>query len=121
MYAQRLLLMTAGLMLAALVTPRTVTAAVFENPLKVQSFTAIIVNLTRFVLYLAGFLSMLALVVGGVRLIVSGMSGNEGQIAAAKRIIFWAIMGLLVVSMAATILAVTGYILDVRGVIAPPL
>lgn len=109
----------AAIVLAMLITPSLARAAVFQNPLIAQSFPDIIVNLTRFVLYLAGFLGLLALVVGGVRLIVSGMSGNEGEIAAAKRVIFWAIMGMIVVGMAATILAVTGYILGVRGVNAP--
>jgi hypothetical protein len=119
MNTPRLSIIRQALILSVLMLPLPLAAlAVFENPLVSIELPQIIQNIIFWLLGLAGFLGLLALVVGGIRLIIGGL-GSEAEVAQAKRIILWAIIGLIVVGMAAVILALVGGVLGL-GVAQPP-
>jgi hypothetical protein len=79
-------------------------AAKFENPLgSVKTPNDIIERVAMFMVGLVGVLALLSLVWGGVLYVIS--FGNDEYIKQAKKIIFWAIVGLSVVILAYVILA----------------
>lgn len=87
------------------VFPLTVFAATdieFDDPLKGISPAKFITNVINFLLGLVGLLALLSLIVGGIHMVAS--FGKEDAIARGKKIILWAIAGLVVVSLAWTIL-----------------
>lgn len=67
------------------------------NPLGDSGTTipSVLTNVVNWLLGLAGILALLALVWGGIRYITA--LGNESTAAEAKKIITWAVIGLLVV------------------------
>ncbi len=87
-----------------LILPAIVHAQQIKNPLSATSIQGLLVSFTRFLLGLVGSLALLALVVGGIKYITS--FGNENGIASAKKIIFWAIAGLIVVFMSYLVITV---------------
>ena len=97
-----LLFLTALSVLAPLAFSFPVDAASFANPLGNVTFRGIIINVIQFLLGLAALLSLLAIVVGGIRLTFGGFD-NESEAARAKKIIFWAVAGLVVVILASFI------------------
>lgn len=75
----------------------------FENPLgDVITIDKFLTNITTFLLGATGLIAMLAVVWGGLQYILS--FGNEQKISAAKRVIFWAIGGMVVVGLSYAIL-----------------
>lgn len=94
----------------ALLVPSLATAAVFENPLGTGDTSAkdiikrTIKNTISFIIGLSAIVALTSLVYGGLRLIL-GASLSESEIARAKQIIFWSIIGLVVIGMAAAILS----------------
>jgi len=99
-----LVTITAGLLL----TPVTAALAQapsgeFTNPIGDTSFEGIIRTIIRFMLSLVGLLALGSLIWGGVLYIVS--LGNDDYVKQAKKIIFWAIIGLVVVSLAFVIIS----------------
>ncbi len=96
----------------------TVTRAQFqfEDPLGVgqvppQVFIIdIIKRIIIFFLGLVGIIALAAITYGSIRLIIGGAT-SESEIAQAKRVIFWAAMGLIVVGLSLTIIIEVGNIL----------
>lgn len=103
-----------ALTLTLLVAPLFSYAANFENPLdpEITDVRIIIMNLISWLVGLSALIALLALVVGGMRLIIGGFD-NEQEAAAAKKIITWAIIGIVVVGLAAAILWAVGGVLGV--------
>ncbi len=66
-----------------------------RNPLGDTKISDILTNIIQWLLGLVAMLALLALIVGGVRIMTA--FGNEQQVAAGKKIILWAIIGLAVV------------------------
>ena len=85
-------------------------APTFTNPLgSVTDLTTLIKNAIGWMLSLVGILALGALVWGGVVYITS--LGNDAYIKQAKTIIFWAIVGLVIVILAFVILnTVAGFL-----------
>ena len=105
----------------ALLAPLAADAAVFQNPLQGKTLVSIVQRAILWLLGLAGFLALLALVMGGIYLIAGGfITTKEGQIKQGKQIILWAIIGLVIIGMAAAILLVVGQILGLRQGFIPP-
>ncbi len=104
------------IVLAALLVPGVAAAAItqFENPLATSypdvAITNILENIIKFILGLSALVAMTTLVYSGLRLIL-GASLSESEIARAKQMIFWAIIGLIVIGMAASILDVLDWVL----------
>lgn len=74
----------------------------FDDPLQGVSIVGFITNIINFLLGLVGLLALLSLIVGGIHMVAS--FGKEDTIARGKKIILWAIAGLVVVSLAWAIL-----------------
>jgi hypothetical protein len=104
-----------ALLAAGLLLPGASDAAVFQNPLQGVTIESIIRQAILWLLGLAGFIGLLALVVGGMLIVAGPFSEKASNVKLGRQIITWAVIGLLIVGMAATILAVTGQILGIRG------
>ena len=68
------------------------------------TFAGIFLTIINLILGLVGLISLLFLIIGGFRYVVA--QGDERAIAAAKGTIFSAIIGLVIVLLSASILAV---------------
>lgn len=67
-----------------------------ENPLgNTSTITGLLIQVIQFLLGLVGVLALLALIIGGVRIILA--FGSEDKLRDGKKIIWWAIVGLIVV------------------------
>jgi hypothetical protein len=101
------------------VTSQPALAVLFDNPLGSSSDTAgaviigILQRLILFIVTFAGFVALAALTYGGLRLILGGASSDQ-EVARAKQIIYWAIIGLVVIGLAAVILY------NIRIILIPP-
>lgn len=62
------------------------------------SFDNILEDIAKFLIFLVGAISVIAIIVGGLRYVTSG--GNSSQVSSAKDTILYAVVG-LVVAMAA--------------------
>ena len=93
------------------VTPRLVRAQTFQNPLAGRTEFHIIGSIILWLISLASAVALIALVVGGLMLILS--IGNEQKMSRAKQIIFWAIAGIAVVMLAWVILATVGQVIGI--------
>lgn len=82
---------------------QSVLAAKFENPLGSNTtFSGLIIKMTQFLLGLVGFLAMASLVWGGTMYIIS--LGNDNLVQQAKKIILWAVIGLIVIILSFVII-----------------
>ncbi len=83
-----------------------------ENPLgSTDSLTKVLKNVINWMLGLVGFLALIALIVGGGRMIVD--FGNEEQVKKAKATILWAVVGLAVVVLSYAIINIV--VSDILG------
>ncbi len=76
-----------------------------ENPLgggPDQSITDVLKGIINWMLGLVGFLALIALIIGGARMIMD--FGNEDQVKKAKATILWAVIGLAVVILSYAII-----------------
>lgn len=60
-----------------------------------MTFTEMVITIINYILYIVGIIALIFLIYGGITYIISG--GNEDQIEKAKKIITFAIVGLIVV------------------------
>ncbi len=74
------------------------------NPLgsSTQTITNVLTGIIKWMLGLVGFLALIALIIGGGRMIID--FGNEEQVRKAKMTITWAVIGLLVVILSYAII-----------------
>lgn len=100
------------LFLLVLITPLTTNAAIYRNPLPFWNFDTIILRTIYFLLSLTGLIALLGIVYGGLSIIIGGMRGEQ-DIKRGKEILFWSIMGLIIIGMAATILSF------IKGILVP--
>ncbi len=75
----------------------------FKAPTSFGSIGALVVGVINFALGLIGALSLLFIIIGGVRMVAS--AGNEAAITAGKKTVIWAVIGLVVALLAYTIIA----------------
>lgn len=77
----------------------TLAQGKFESPLgNNATVDGVLVKIINFLLGLVGLLALLSIIVGGIRIIAA--FGKEDAVTQGKKIIFWAIIGLVVVSLA---------------------
>lgn len=73
------------------------------NPLEgSSSITDVLKKVINWMLGLVGFLALIALIIGGARMIID--FGNEEQVKKAKTTILWAVIGLAVVILSYAII-----------------
>lgn len=84
-----------------------------ENPLGESSMnlTDVLKNVINWMLGLVGFAALIALIIGGFRMIVD--FGNEEQVKKAKTTILWAVIGLAVVILSYAIINIV--VSDILG------
>ncbi len=82
------------------------------NPLgKTDDITDVLKNVINWLLGLVGFAALIALIIGGFRMIVG--FGNEEQVKKAKTTILWAVIGLAVVILSYAIINIV--VSDILG------
>lgn len=88
-------------------------ASGFNNPLGtgVTTVSGLLTKIIKWILGISAFLAMLALVVGGVRLIIS--FGNPSGVSAAKNNILWAVIGIAVIMLSYAIITLVSDLLGV--------
>jgi hypothetical protein len=88
----------------------------FQDPLNTGSSEArevvieIIFRIVQFFLAIAASLTLLTIMVTGVRYIL-GALGSEQEIAKAKQMLVWAIVGLMIIGLSAVILWTARYLI----------
>jgi hypothetical protein len=85
-----------------------------KNPLEKSGSTTIthvLKGIINWMLGLVGFLALIALIIGGARMIID--FGNEDQVKKAKMTITWAIIGLMVVILSYAIINIV--VSDILG------
>lgn len=65
-----------------------------DQPTDLFGSTGVITNLTNVLLFVVGALSVIMIIIGGLRYVVSG--GNSTSVTAAKNTILYAIVGLII-------------------------
>ncbi|MEK7500479.1 MAG: pilin [Patescibacteria group bacterium] len=79
-----------------------------------QTITSVLKGIINWMLGLVGILALIALIIGGARMIID--FGNEDQVKKAKATILWAVIGLAVVILSYAIInIVTSEILGTSG------
>lgn len=76
-----------------------------ENPLgggKNQTITDVLTKIIKWMLGLVGFLALIAIIIGGARMIMD--FGNEEQVKKGKATVLWAVIGLAVVILSYAII-----------------
>ncbi|HSX24788.1 MAG TPA: pilin [Candidatus Andersenbacteria bacterium] len=99
-----------------LLAAHQVAADGITNPLgnPDQTISDVLTNIIKWMLGLVGFLALIALIIGGGRMIMD--FGNEEQVHKAKTTILWAVIGLLVVILSYAIVnIVTTEVLHTSG------
>jgi hypothetical protein len=79
------------------------------NPIATSDFSVLVSNFLKWILSVAGALTLLMLITGGVFYITS--SGNEQKIETAKKMIIWTILGLMLILASYSIIVVLDKVL----------
>ena len=88
-------IMTIGMVIVPVLVFAQGTTTGITDPLEGKKISDLLTSIIQWLLGLVAMLALLALIVGGVRIMTA--FGNEQQVAAGKKIILWAIIGLAVV------------------------
>lgn len=80
------------------------SAEVLESPIDITSLGELVVRLIRYLLIFVGSLSVLFIIIGGLKMVSS--AGNEKAITSGKQTVQWAIIGLVVSLMAFTVVSI---------------
>ncbi len=79
------------------------------NPIATSDFSVLVSNFLKWILSVAGALTLLMLITGGVFYITS--SGNEQKIETARKMITWTILGLMLILASYSIIVVLDKVL----------
>lgn len=77
------------------------TVSVFEKKIAVRDIANLVANLFKWSLSVAGGIALIMLIIGGIMYMNS--SGDEQRAAKAKRTVYWALGGLMLLLLAYTI------------------
>lgn len=80
-----------------------------KNPITASDFAKIVENTLLWLLSVAGVITIFMLVVGGIMYMTAG--GDEQKVATAKKVITWTIIGLGLILISYSIIAVLDQIL----------
>lgn len=97
-----------------LLIPIVTRGATFQNPLSGGTVPediigGIIKRIIEIMLAIAGSAALAGIIYGGLRIILGAMS-SESEIAQAKKIITWCVIGLLVIGLAGVIISAVGFV-----------
>jgi Type IV secretion system pilin len=79
-------------------------AATIASPIEANTIGALIVRFISFMLSLIGGVSVLFIIIGGFKMVMS--NGNEKSAESGKKTVTWAVIGLVVALMAFSIIAI---------------
>jgi hypothetical protein len=88
------------------------TGVEIENPLQWNSFAELLDAIINFLFYLAVGIAPIMIIVAGFYFVTA--AGNPDKIETAKKIVLWALIGLLVVMSAKGLIALFGRIFGVQ-------
>ena len=74
------------------------------NPLPATTITDVLISIVKFLLGLSAILAFLALIVGGIYMIIS--FGEESRLKQGKTIITWSVIGIVIIMLSYTIIKV---------------
>jgi FtsH-binding integral membrane protein len=89
---------------------------IFQNPLRFNAVDGVIANIIYWLLGIVAMLALLALIIGGIRMIFGGF-GDEQEAKKAKQIMFWAVAGLALVMLSWVIVRYVSYLLGAINVL----
>jgi hypothetical protein len=78
-------------------------AAVLINPLACATFSECIEKIISFILWIGTAIFPIVIIIGGFLFLISG--GDPEKVRTAKRMIFWAVIGLAIVLLARGIIS----------------
>ena len=81
-----------------------------QSPIGINSIGELIVRLIKYLLALVASVAVLSIVIGGFRMVMS--AGNETGVAAGKKAVLWAVLGLITSVMAFTIVSILQDVLE---------
>jgi len=99
-----LLLFIIGISYVKAQTPINIT-----NPISTSDFSKLVENFLLWTLGVAGSLSLLMLIAGGILYVTS--TGDEQKVATAKKMITWTLLGLIVILASYSIIVVLDQLL----------
>jgi len=95
-------LLTAGPVFSILISVQSVLAATQQgtipNPITATSFPCLVKTVTGAAIQIAVPLAVIAIIIAGVRFIIAGVKGSEGEITKAKTMLLWVVIGAAVVT-----------------------
>ena len=99
------------ILLSALAANQAIAAVSVNitNPIATSDFSVLVSNFLKWILSVAGALTLLMLITGGVFYITS--SGNEQKIETARKMITWTILGLMLILASYSIIVVLDKVL----------
>lgn len=97
-----------GLALPALAANQTGITNPLGATVSVEEF---IINIIQFLLGLSALLAFAAIIYGGIRMVAS--FGSEGSVQTGKKVIQWAVIGLVVIMLSYVIMLTVARFLDV--------
>lgn len=89
------------LVLSSFFIPLGVSGIEIENPLKYESFTELIYNIINFLFYLAIPITSLMIVISAFYFLTS--AGDPKKVDTAKKMIIWALVGLIILFLSGAI------------------
>jgi len=101
------------LLLSVAIAPTAWAQFSYQDPLGLGTtspavfITTVMQNIIIFFLGLVGLIALVVITYGGIRLMIGG-SLSDAEVAQAKRIIFWGVIGLMVVGLSLTIIIEVG-------------
>lgn len=94
-------LLTRGAVFSMLVSARAFAAEVetknIPNPIKSESFPCLVKALSEAAITIAVPLAIVAIIFAGLKFIIAGAQGNDGEIKKARSMLFWIVIGTAVV------------------------
>lgn len=82
------------------------------NPLPDKNAQELVIRLLKWLMTVIAMIAVVAVVISGFRMVVSG--GSEQEVKGAKKMLTWSIIGLVIASLAYSIVALTQNILTGR-------
>ena len=80
-------------------------AQTLYNPIKdASNLTELLLKIMRGFIYITGIWAVAFIIIGGFKMVIS--QGNEEAVTAAKKSIMWSVLGLIVVLLAFSIIAI---------------
>src|SRR3989344_2299879 len=106
------LFVAGGVLAACVPTPCPAGAVCIENPLRACSFAELIDGIINFIIAIAVAITPIMVIIGGFMFVTGG--GDPAKITRAKQLLLWTVIGLTVILLAKSLVAVLSSVLEVK-------